>query len=445
MVDNLVVLGATGDLTKRLLLPGLAQALQGAPDQRLTLIGAAEQAAPRWEEVVRAAFAAAQADGPAVVHCLETTRYEQLDATSASDLARLLTMLSGQTCLYFALPPAVTERACVALTEIDLPSDLLVALEKPVGTDLPSARRVNRLLARLAPEEHIFRVDHFLGMPGVLNLVGLRFGNRLFEPVWNREHIERIEIVFDEALGVEGRADFYDTTGAARDMIQSHLLQVMAVLMMDPPSRLDDTELRTNAGNVLRATHIWDDDSRSSVVRGRYTSGCVGDISLPSYVDEPGVRSERDTETFAQFVVEVDSWRWNGVPVVLRSGKAIGGPRQEIRVVFKQQPHVYGPFCERVERNVLRVGFEQEEVTLEVNVGNPSRVTALQRVQLRAAAEQTHVSAYGNVVRWLLEGNPAFMVRADGAEQGWRIVDTALAEEGCSPLLEYPAGSTGPS
>lgn len=418
MLNNLVILGATGDLTERLLLPGLAQALHGAPDQRLTLIGAAEQATPRWEAVVRAAFAAAQAEGPAVVHCLESTRFEQLDATSASVLARLQTMLSGQTCLYFALPPAVTERACVALTEIDLRSDLLLALEKPVGTDMTSARRVNRLLARRAPEEHIFRVDHFLGMPGVLNLIGLRSGNRLFEPVWNREHVERIEIVFD---------------------------QVMAVLMMDPPSRLDDNELRTNARNVLRATHVWGDDSGSAVVLGRYMSGCVGDISLPSYVDEPGVRCERDTETFAQLVVEVDSWRWNGVPVILRSGRAIGDPRQEVRVVFKQQPHVYGPFCERVERNVLRVGLEQEEVTLEVDVGNPSRVTALQRVQLRAAVEQTHVSAYGNVVRWLLEGNPAFMVRADGAEQGWRIRYTVLAEEGGSPLLDYPAGSTGPS
>jgi glucose-6-phosphate 1-dehydrogenase len=352
-----------------------------------------------------------------VVHCLESTRFEQLDATSASVLARLQTMLSGQTCLYFALPPAVTERACVALTEIDL-RDLLLALEKPVGTDMTSARRVNRLLARPAPEEHIFRVDHFLGMPGVLNLIGLRSGNRLFGPVWNREHVERIEIVFD---------------------------QVMAVLMMDPPSRLDDNELRTNARNVLRATHVWGDDSGSAVVLGRYTSGCVGDISLPSYVNEPGVRCERDTETFAQLVVEVDSWRWNGVPVILRSGRAIGDPPKRSGVVFKQQPHVYGPFCERMERNVLRVGLEQEEVTLEVDVGNPSRVTALQRVQLRAAAEQTHVSAYGNVVRWLLESNPAFMVRADGAEQGWRIRYTVLAEEGGSPLLDYPAGSTGPS
>lgn len=183
MLNNLVILDATGDLTERLLLPGLAQALHGAPDQRLTLIGAAEQATPRWEEVVRAAFAAAQAEGPAVVHCLESTRFEQLDATSASVLARLQTMLSGQTCLYFALPPAVTERACVALTEIDLRSDLLLALEKPVGTDMTSARRVNRLLARPAPEEHIFRVDHFLGMPGVLNLIGLCSGNRLLEPV----------------------------------------------------------------------------------------------------------------------------------------------------------------------------------------------------------------------------------------------------------------------
>ena len=290
---------------------------------------------------MRAASAAARAEGPAVVHCLESTRFEQLDATSASVLARLQTMLSGQTCLYFALPPAVTERACVALTEIDLRSDLLLALEKPVGTDMTSARRVNRLLARPAPEEHIFRVDHFLGMPGVLNLIGLRSGNRLFGPVWNREHVERIEIVFD---------------------------QVMAVLMMDPPSRLDDNELRTNARNVLRATHVWGDDSGSAVVLGRYTSGCVGDISLPSYVDEPGVRCERDTETFAQLVVEVDSWRWNGGPVILRSGRAIGDPRQEVRVVFKQQPHVYGPFCERVEWNVLRLGLSRRR--------SPSRSTS---------------------------------------------------------------------
>ena len=191
--------------------------------------------------------------------------------------------------LYFALPPSVTVQSCQALRGLHqqgrLPQDTVLALEKPFGTDLASARELNALLAGFVPEEHLFRVDHFLGMPGVLSFMGLRFANRVLEPLWSREHVESVKIVFDETLGLEGRADFYESTGAARDMIQSHLLQVMALVMMDPPSRFDGVEIPANTAHVLRAARLWDaeqprlDDRRPSphpaVVRGRYTAGEV--------------------------------------------------------------------------------------------------------------------------------------------------------------------------
>lgn len=459
---TLVILGAEGDLARRLLLPGMATCLAaGVPGRGLTVVGAGRQDHPDFPATVREAFESAlDARGmgrPAVRETLDSARWATADATDPEDLARLLEHAEGPVGLYFALPPSVTVAACRALRELHgqdrLPADVVLVLEKPFGTDLDSARELNALLAGFVPEEQVFRVDHFLGQPGVLGFVGLRFANRILEPLWNRDHIERIEIVFDETLGLEGRAGFYDATGAARDMMQSHLLQVMALVMMDPPTRFDGVEIPANTAHVLRATRLWPAEQEGSagmpsVVRGRYTAGAVGGRELPNYADEEGVDPDRGTETFAQVVLEVDSWRWNGVPVVLRSGKAIGSPRQEITVVFRRPPHDYEQFpsAEPLPTDVLRVGFEDERIGLELNAGGPFDPRGMTRTALSAELPQPALTAYGSVLRWVLEGKRAFTVRGDGAEEGWRIL-AEIADayaSGRVPLLDYAAGSSGP-
>ena len=447
-IRTLIIFGATGDLTSRLLLPGLGTLLSSAPELRIDVVGSSREPAEDWAQVVAEAFDSVGASGPAAAHTRETARYVAGDVTDAGDLERLLDDVEGPVCLYFALPPAVTAQACEVMAGLDLPEDLVLALEKPIGSDTRTARELNRLVGRLVPEERTFRVDHFLGMPAVLNFVGLRFANRLLEPLMSREHVESVEIVFDETLGLEGRAGFYDATGALRDMIQSHLLQVMALVMMEPPSSFDQVEIPTLTSHVLRATKLWQGDAAGAATRGRYTAGSVDGRELPDYAAEDGVDPERGTETFAQVVLEVDTWRWNGVPVTLRSGKAIGNPRQEIAITFRRPPHDYEqlPRSGDVAPDVLRMGLEEEQLTLELNVGGPFDSRGMTRVTLSSGMARPGLTAYGSVLRGVLEGDHTFGVRGDAAEQGWRIVDEVLAafEDGRVPLLEYPAGSSGP-
>ena len=449
-ISNLVIFGATGDLTSRLLLPGLGTLLSSDPKRRITLIGTGRNPEDevQWGDTVEEAFASVEANGSAVKHVRATTKYVQCDVTDADDMSALLADLREPTCLYFALAPQITMKALDIMASLELPEDLILALEKPIGHDQQSARQLNALTARLVPEDHIFRVDHFLGMPAVLNFVGLRFANRLLEPLLNREHVESIEIVFDETLGLEGRAEFYDNNGAFRDMIQSHLLQVMSLVMMDPPNRFDQVEIPALTTHILRAAKIWKDDPARSIVRGRYTAGHVGGQDLPDYIHEDGVDPARNTETFAQVTLEVDSWRWSGVPVTLRSGKAIAQPRQEIAITFRRPPQQYPqfPHSGQVPQNVLRMQFGEEQLNVELNMGGPFDSRGMSRVTVNSGMAEPGLSAYGSVLRGILDADLTFSVRGDAAEEGWRLIEE-IAEHftaGTVPLQDYQAGGSGP-
>jgi glucose-6-phosphate 1-dehydrogenase len=448
MIQTLVIFGASGDLCSRLLLPALGQLLTREPQRRVSLIGAAsenwEQA--KWSATVAASFATVDAQGPAVKALLSDTIYRQIDVTDSHQLRDLLALVHSTPALYFALPPAVTERACKAMEHVDLPTGTALVLEKPFGTNRRSAMLLNRQLAKLVPENQIHRVDHFLGLSTVLNLIGLRFANRIFDPVWSNEHIDRIDIVYDEELALEGRARYYDHAGALIDMIQSHLLQVMAVLALEPPSTLDAADLRDAKGLVLRATRLWKGSPVRSSRRARYTAGKIDGRAVPSYVREAGVDPKLETETLVEATFEINTWRWAGVPFTLRSGKALGQRRREIVVTFKQVPHLPGGLFGAEEPTKLRIFLGPDEMSLEVNINSPKDPYELQRACLSATFGEGQLLAYGEVLGGIFDADPSLSVRGDTAEECWRIVAPILRawRAGRIPIDEYPAGSNGP-
>ncbi|WP_175985308.1 glucose-6-phosphate dehydrogenase [Microbacterium tenebrionis] len=442
---TLVVFGATGDLASRLLLPALGQLLVTEQDRTVRVIGAGieEWTTDRLAEVVRASFATVDAES--ALDRVEV-EYHRADITKAADLKRLLKGLDGQVALYFAVPPAIAARACEAMTADMLPEGAMLALEKPFGTDEASARALNERLEALVPETQVFRVDHFLGKSTTLNLLGARFANRLLQPLWSADSIESVGIVYDEKLGLEGRAGYYDGAGALVDMIQSHLLQVLAVVAMEQPATIGEADFREATSAVLRATRVWDDDPTTSSWRARYTAGSVDGSDKPSYVDETDVDPQRGTETLAQATFEVRNARWAGVPFTLRSGKAIGDPAREIVVRFRAVRHVPEGLRGSAEGAVLRLSLGPDRVSLELNLNGADDPLVLERVTLSADLGAGQLLAYAEVLSGILDADPMLSVRGDAAEQCWRIVQPILdawrADE--VPLEEYAAGSTGP-
>jgi glucose-6-phosphate 1-dehydrogenase len=449
---TLLILGASGDLTGRLLLPGLAELLASGRHSGLEVVGAGHEAwsAAQWSERVNAATQKAldHADdaGRAALERIRTdSSYRQVDVTAPGALAALLASLTPPLAVYFALPPAITEKACAQLSHGDLPEGTRLVLEKPFGTGAESAESLNRLLGRLVPEQQVFRVDHFLGKGTVLNILGLRFANRVLEPVWNRDHIESVEIVFDEDLALEGRAGYYDGAGALRDMVQSHLLHVLALVALDAPAALHERDLRDAISTVLRSARVPEPYTESTR-RARYTAGTIGGRSVPDYAAEPGVDPERGTETLTEVRVEIDSWRWAGVPFVLRSGKGLGSKRKEAVITFRPVPHLPQGFRGTDSPTRLRIGFGPDTLQLEVDVNGPGDVLTLNRVTLDADLNAPDLLPYGEVLDGVLEGDPLLSVRGDTAEDCWRIVDPVLTAWAGDevPLESYPAGSTGP-
>jgi glucose-6-phosphate 1-dehydrogenase len=274
-IETLVILGAGGDLTSRLLLPGLASLLGSSRGSDIQLIGVDREALSdaAWQKRVGTAFSGV--DAGLVDRVRDASEYLQADVTDAEALGRVLAAARGRIALYFALPPAVTVLACRTLATMEIPEGTVLAVEKPFGTDLASARALNRLLQRLVPEEQVFRVDHFLGKSTVINLLGLRFANRIFEPLLSAQNVAHVEVNIEEDLGLEGRAGYYDHAGALVDMIQSHLLLVLALATMEPPATVGSEDLRGSMAQLLRATRAWKADGTESR-RARYTRGTIG-------------------------------------------------------------------------------------------------------------------------------------------------------------------------
>ncbi len=448
-IGTLVIFGASGDLTKRLLLPGLGELLDKGRGRRLRLLGVGQDAMTdqEWRKRVAASFADGKATGSRSAAVAAETHYLQADVTESDELRRVLEACHGTPALYFALPPRVTIAACSALSSVELPEGTVFGLEKPFGTDLDSAEALNRQLLKLVPERDIHRVDHFLGKATVLNLLGLRFANRVFEQLWDADNIERVEIVFDEQLALEGRAGYYDKAGALIDMIQSHLLLVLAIVAMEPPSTIDADDLRGSVAQLLRATEVWDGDAAKATRRARYTAGKVGRRSIPSYVDEKGVDPALETETLVEVTLAVQNWRWAGVPFVLRSGKALARNRQEIVVTFKDVPHLPTGLSGHPAPAQLRISLTPDGLSLDLNINGQGDPFTLDRVTVEADFAAGELVPYGEVLAGILSADPTLSVRDDAVEQCWRIITPILAawKAGDVPLEEYAAGSEGPA
>jgi glucose-6-phosphate 1-dehydrogenase len=371
--------------------------------------------------------------------------YRAANVTDAAEVAAAVAG-NGPTAVYLALPPALFPITVAALHRGGFPAGSRIVLEKPFGEDLESAIHLNRLLAELLPEPAVFRVDHFLAMTTVQNVLGSRLANRILESVWDSAHIAEVEIAWDETLALEGRAGYFDGVGSLKDMVQNHLLQLLCLIAMEPPLSLDERDLRDRKLDVLRSVRtMTEDDVRHRTRRARYAAGRVDGQAVPAYVHEDGVDPHRGTETYAEVELEVENWRWSGTTFRLRSGKAFATDRKEAAVHFRPVPHLPFGHIGEATPNVLWFGLEPEQMALDL-VGVGSRPHTLAPVNLIAPTEPAALPAYGRVLLDALNGNAALSIRGDEAEESWRVMSPILSawSKDLVPLEECAAGSPGP-
>ena len=444
---RIVILGVTGDLARRYLIPAIASLDEaGRLPRDVDIVGVGRTAIDTAELRRRLAAAIPErgSNGGSIV---ERIRYVRATLDEPDDLRDVI-RAHGPVVVYLALPPAAFEPAIRSIRDIGPPDGSRIVVEKPFGSDLVSARRLNALIHEAFPEDAVYRIDHFLHRQTVQNVLGLRFANRVFEPLWNREHLARIEIRWDETIGAEGRAGYYDRAGALRDMVQNHLLQLACLVGMEPPATLSARDLRDRKVEFLRAVRrLSPQDVAARTVRARYIAGRVGGRAVGAYVDEDGVDPARGTETFAEVTLAVDNWRWADVPFVLRTGKALERDRREIVLVYRDVPHLaFGPRFRPVQ-NRLRLEINPDRLALDVNVNGAGDPFELEDLEFHAALPAQELSPYSRLLLDVIEGDPVLSIRHDEAEEAWRIVDPIVAawQADATPITEYRAGSDGPA
>jgi glucose-6-phosphate 1-dehydrogenase len=450
MIERLAIFGATGDLTGRYLLPGLA-ALRAAgylgDGFRLIAASREDWTDERYREHATEWLERAAGNVPASARrdVAAAARYQKLDLADVGSVAACLHG-AEPIAVYLALPPSVFPAAITAVREAGMPGGSRLVLEKPFGENLHDAVALNHHLAEFLDEREIFRVDHFIAMTTVQTLLGTRLANRVFESLWNSSHIAEIEIIWEESLALEGRAGYYDGVGALKDMIQNHLLQILCLVAMEPPISMSERDLRDRKVDVLRSVRPLHGAEGAATRRARYTAGRIGGRDIPSYADEEGVDPARATETFAEVRLELDSWRWSGTAFRLRTAKAVAADRKEVVVHFRPVPHLPIDTAQEPSPNLLRFGLEPEDLTLELTGVGPHAKFSLVPLILRARHEPAELPPYGRLLLDVLTGETALSIRADEAEESWRVLSPVLDAwaKGAVPLDEYPAGSGGP-
>jgi glucose-6-phosphate 1-dehydrogenase len=435
-MTNLVILGGLGDLTSRYLLPAVAELVAAGrlrSTARIIAAGRKDLSDSAYRSHVRRALERAGAD-PAIA---ERFTWARADARSAADLRRVLDVVDGPLLVYLALPPRTMPEAVRALDEAGARARAHLVIEKPFGSDLASAKALNALLAKHADERSVHRIDHFLGLQSLRSLVAMRAANRALNAALTADAVARVEITWDETLALEGRASYYDGVGALRDMVQNHLLQVVAAIALDPPGSLDDPAQSRARLEVLRRTR-----ARARAVRARYGAGEAGGRPLPAYVDEDGVDLEQRTETFVSVVLDVDTPRWRGVSFSIRTGKALARDCMQASIVFRPGAAPLGS----APQDRLTLDLQGTAVSMSLALASADgRSTSTVSLQGRGA--EPDLSGYARVLDDALRGGNSTSVSGEEAEAQWAIVEPVLDafRSDRVPLLTYPAGSAGPN
>ena len=464
----LVLFGGGGDLAMRMLLPSLYfLEHDGLLPDGLKIIGAARSEESRDEYIAKVrqsvetkAQADAAWDDAAWARMEARLDYLAVDATSAESLKPLKDKVGDGACTSFlAVSPSLYARIVTAMRAAGLaePEDRVV-LEKPIGRDLETFRQIDDAVADAFSEQQVFRIDHYLGKETVQNLIALRFGNTIFEPLWNNLSIDHVQITVGETVGVGDRWPYYDEYGALRDMLQNHMLQLLCLVAMEPPSDLDPDSVRNEKVKVLRSLRpITPEEAERVTVRGQYVAGTVEGEAVRGYDDERGADS--DTETFVAIRADIDNWRWAGVPFFMRTGKRLPEKRTEIVIQFKPVPHSIFDHGDRgaVEANRLVIELQPEEdISLSVMNKRPGldQRMQLQPIRMSLSWGQNDKSAkpprrriaYERLLLDALAGDSTLFVRRDEAEQAWKWVDeVSEAWEGAGfKPHDYVAGSWGP-
>lgn len=468
-----VMFGASGDLARRKLLPALYDlAVHSCLAPRFRLLGFArsemndEVFAREATEFLpdKAPRGEAQSARNDFLRNLHYFQGNYDDPKSYDRLAKRLEELDRQAGLggnrlfHLATPPAVYPRIIEQLGRAGLAkpkgedSWVRIIVEKPFGYDRSSARALNAKLSSVFDESQIFRIDHYLGKETVQNLLVFRFGNGIFEPIWSRNYVDSVQITAAESLGVERRAAFYESAGALRDMVQSHVLQLTSLIAMETPANFDATAVRNEKLKVLQSIRPLEGDSvRRNVVRGQYGPGCVNDEAVPGYRQEPGVDPNSTTETFVALKLLIDNWRWAGVPFYLRTGKRLARPSAEIAITFKNAPHAVFR-NEPSEPNSLVLNIQPNEgISLSFGAKAPGSKLRITPVTMdfhyRRAFGAGSREAYATLINDCIRGDATLFDRADVVDAAWTLVDPIVDAWKNSPppaFPNYPAGSEGP-
>jgi glucose-6-phosphate 1-dehydrogenase len=470
-----VIFGVTGDLTKRLVIPSLYNlAAAELLPEKFCVVGVARHGMSN--EALRESlltglhqFVTRPVDDKIANRLLECITCVEADPGDGPSFDRLKQQIErleaardigGNLLFYLAIPPdafspMVRQLGRLSLLREDHGAWRRLVIEKPFGTDLASARALNAELLKIVNEHQIYRIDHYLGKETVQNILVLRFANGMFEPIWNRHHIDHVQIVVDERVDVGHRGKFYDATGALRDMVPNHLFQLLSLIAMEPPAHFDAHDVRSAKDNVLAAIQIQsEEEALKNSVRAQYTAGKIGDTQIPDYRKTPDVRPDSVTETYVALKLNIDNWRWAGVPFFLRTGKALAMKRTEVAIKFREAP--FAMFrdtpIEQLAENYLVICIEPTEgITLQFNTKVPGPVIRIDGVQMKFLYKDYFkvepATGYETLIYDCMIGDNILFQRADGVEAGWRAVQPFLdawRRAGASGLEFYLAGSEGP-